>query len=379
MKNIMFISNGDKSKRQDANHIKMESFYAPCVNALSETECNIYAGINADIEGVKTQDGIHYYNQNVYRSIFALRDNWKAYKNINAIIKKYNIDVIHCNSPIGGFLGRVCGRKNKVKIIIYTVHGFHFFKGNNTIMNFIFRSIERHLARYTDHIITMNQEDFESAKRFKLKAGGKVHFIHGIGINTGEYQKCIVDKEKKRNELGLNIDDVVLITTGDLIKRKNHSMVLDAIAKCDNKKIKFLLCGNGPELNNLKKRAKSLSIEKQVLFLGFRDDVKELLKASDIFVFTSLQEGLPRSLMEAMASGLPCIVFDARGSRDLIMNGEGGYLCDSMNDFVNAINRIIFEEKPVGDYGKNNIQSVKEYDIKCVSKEMGKIYNEIGL
>ena len=379
MKNIMFISNGDKSKRQDANNIKMESFYAPCVNALKGKDYNIYAGINADIEDIKDHKGIHYYNQNVYRSIFALRDNWKAYRNINAIIKKYNIDVIHCNSPIGGFMGRVCGRKNKVKTIIYTVHGFHFFKGNSRIKNCIFRSVERHLARYTDIIITMNQEDYENAKRFKLKNGGKVRFIHGVGIDTEKCQKVKVDREKKRKEVGLNNDDVVLITTGDLVKRKNHSMALDVIAKCNNSRVKLILCGNGPELDSLKKQAKLLSIEKQVIFLGFRDDIKELLKISDIFVFTSLQEGLPRSLMEAMASGLPCIVLNARGSSDLIVNDEGGYLCNSTDEYVDRINELMIEEKARENYGKNNIRHAKKYDIKNVSKEMGNVYNEIGL
>lgn len=371
----MFISNGDKSKRQDADNIKMESFYAPCINALGKENYNIFAGINADIKDIKDCDGIHYYNQNIYRSIFAFKDNWKAYKNINTIIKKHKIDVIHCNTPIGGLLGRICGHKNKVKTIIYTVHGFHFFKGNNMVKNLIFKTIEKHLARYTDAIITMNQEDYENAKKFKLRSGGRVFFIHGIGIKTEEYQRPT--NAKKRKELGLSDDDIVIISAGDLVKNKNYELAINIIKACNNSRIKYLICGKGPEQKELEHTIAKLGLQKQVKLLGFRTDMKELYSVSDIFLFTTKREGLPRSLMEAMASGLPCVVSKIRGNTDLLSNDNAEYCCENIEEYTSSINRIINNPAKANKARKVNAKMIKNYDTIRVIKEMKKIYSAI--
>ena len=379
MKNIMLISNGDKSKRQDANNIKMESFYAPCIKALGKENYNIFAGINADIKDTKDCDGVHYFNQNVYRSIFSIKDNWKAYKNINAIIKKYNIDIIHCNSPIGGLLGRICGRKNKVKTVIYTAHGFHFYKGNSAIKNLIFKKIEKHLARYTNAIIVMNNEDYENAKKFKLKNGGKVYKINGIGVNSKEIDNIKVDIKKKKQELGVRDDEFVIVSSGDLIKRKNHSAAIDVVLKLEGINYKYLICGNGPEYDVLKNKIEKNNKKDAIRLLGFRSDVKEILKIADLFLFTSLQEGLPRSLMEAMSAGLPCVVSNVRGNNDLIRNKLGGFCCNSVNDYEKAIKYIHNNKNVKNKMSKYNKNIIKQYDIEVVTGQMKQIYTKEGI
>ncbi len=380
MKNIMLICNSDKSRIRNKEELKLDGMYVPCVNALGTDKYNIYAGMNCNIESdIYDKDCIHFYNQNVFRSLTAFRDNKKAFDNINSIIKNYNIDVIHCNTPIGGFLGRICGHKNKTNKVIYTAHGFHFFKGNSFIKNFIFKNVEKYLAHFTDAIITMNHEDYEEAQKFRLRNNGKVYFIHGIGINLQDYKNINVNVEKKRKELGLLDDDIVLISMGDLIKRKNYALSLEIIFACNNPHIKYLICGKGPELELLKKQAINLGIDNQVIFLGFRTDIKELLQISDIFLFTTLQEGLPRSLMEAMASGLPCVVSNIRGNKDLIDNNKGGYCCNNVNDYVFAINKLINDKETCKSFGKYNINRIIKYDINYVTKEMKRIYKDIGI
>ena len=197
-----------------------------------------------------------------------------------------------------------------------------------------------------------------------------------MGITLSEYENITVDRTKKRIELGLKDTDVVCISAGDLVARKNYGVAIEAIAKVKNPNLHYLICGVGSEKERLEAMAIELGIERQIHFLGFRHDIKELLKISDIFLFTSLQEGLPRSLMEAMAVGLPCIVSKIRGNVDLIEDGKGGFLCapnDSIS-FARAIKKCDTEtRKRMSEW---NVRAIKHYDISVVEREIREIYKE---
>ena len=212
----------------------------------------------------------------------------------------------------------------------------------------------------------------------RLKNNGKIYKVNGVGIDLGDYQNVRVDYMSKRKELGIKIDDFVCITMGDLVKRKNYKIAIEAIAKCNNPKIVYLICGTGPELSLLKRLARKLKVEDQIHFLGFRNDIKELLAISDCFLFTSLQEGLPRSTMEAMASGLPCIVSDIRGNKDLINDKKGGFLC-KINDtdyIADKIINLILDEDIRKRMKEYNLNFIKKYDISVVTNEIEYIYKE---
>lgn len=319
---------------------------------------------------------IHFHHIDIIRFPFSI-GNIKAYYQLDKIIKELQPEVIHCNTPIGGVLGRLCGHKNKVDKIIYTAHGFHFYKGAPLINNVVYKTIERILAHYTDVLITMNEEDFQSAKKLKLKANGNVYKVNGVGINTEEYCNVKVDRNEYRKSLGLKEDDFVCIAMGDLIKRKNFPTAIKAIGKCNNSQIHYLICGTGPELENLKKLSNQLNVEKQIHFLGFRNDIKELLSISDCFLFTSLQEGLPRSLMEAMASGLPCIVSDIRGNNDLIKNGINGFLVLNINDLKDKILTLYKNVELRNKISITNKKTITRYDTCNVEKQILKVYQHL--
>lgn len=303
--------------------------------------------------------------------------NIKAYRQVVELVKREKFDVIHCNTPIGGVVGRLAGKKCGVYKIIYEAHGFHFFNGAPKLNWVIYYPIEKWLACYTDCIVTMNVEDNAIAKKFKLRNESVVYNVHGVGIDLSEYEGIGQYRDHKREELGFSEEDIVLISMGDLIARKNYRVAIEAIAKCNNPKLHYIICGKGKELNNLKQVAVSLGVAKQVHFLGFRTDIKELLAASDMFVLTSLQEGLPRSTMEAMASGLPCIVSKIRGNVDLIENGKGGFLCNpyNANQFAEAIQSCSFARRRI--FCHNNLLTIKKFDVKMVIDEMKRIYEEV--
>lgn len=325
---------------------------------------------------LEKQNDITICNVPISRSPFSL-SNIKAFKQLCRIVKENNVEYIHCNTPVGGLLGRLVGKKCHVKKVIYQAHGFHFYKGAPLKNWLIYYYIEKILARFTDVIVTMNGEDYANAQKFRLRNKGKVYNVHGVGIDISEYDGIQQYREGKRREFGFKDDDVVLISMGDLILRKNYKVAIEAIAKCKNPNIHYLICGKGAELNNLKQLAKDLGVQKQVYFLGYRTDIKELLAAADIFLFTTLQEGMPRSMMEAMAAGLPCIASKIRGNVDLIENGKGGFLCAPTDSdaVAKAIRLCTYDVRQ--KFGRANLIAIQQYDIHVVEEEIRKIYEEV--
>ena len=305
--------------------------------------------------------------------------NRRAYAQLKVLVQKEKYDVIHCNTPIGGVLGRIVGKRCNIAPVIYQAHGFHFYKGAPLLNWLLYYPIERLLARWTDTLVTINREDEIAAKKLKLRGNGKTYYVSGVGIDVAQYVPDETVRLQKRQELGLKADDIMLISMGDLIPRKNYGAAIRAIAKANDPRLQYMICGRGPEQENLQALAKELGAEKQIHFLGFRTDVKELLTGADIFLFTTRQEGLPRSMMEAMASGLPCVASAIRGNVDLIENEVNGYTCatDDVDGYAAAIEKIVADPELRQTMGQNNLEKIKQYDISVVEKEIRDIYAEV--
>ncbi len=319
--------------------------------------------------------GIKVYNVPIPRKITAIKEMISSYKKIKKVCSENNYDILHCHSPIGGVLARFAFKdfRKKGGKLIYTAHGFHFFKGAPIKNWIIFYPIEKFCSRYTDCLITINKEDYKRAKNFKAK---EVKYVPGIGVDT----KKIKDIKKNRkilNEFNIK-DEVVLVSVGELSNRKNHKVILKALEKVKGN-FKYIICGQGAKKEELIKLSKELNLQEKVEFLGYRQDVKEILKASDIFCFPSKQEGLPVALMEAMASGLPVICSDIRGNKDLIENKKGGYLLKSydMDEYSIKIQELIENKVLREEMGNFNLEKIKDFDRKKVNTIMEEIYNEL--
>lgn len=319
--------------------------------------------------------GIKVYNVPIPRKITAIKEMISSYKKIKKVCSENNYDILHCHSPIGGVLVRFAFKdfRKKGGKLIYTAHGFHFFKGAPIKNWIIFYPIEKFCSRYTDCLITINKEDYKRAKNFKAK---EVKYVPGIGVDT----KKIKDIKKNRkilNEFNIK-DEVVLVSVGELSNRKNHKVILKALEKVKGN-FKYIICGQGAKKEELIKLSKELNLQEKVEFLGYRQDVKEILKASDIFCFPSKQEGLPVALMEAMASGLPVICSDIRGNKDLIENKKGGYLLKSydMDEYSIKIQELIENKVLREEMGNFNLEKIKNFDRKKVNTIMEEIYNEL--
>lgn len=383
MKGYVFISNGTKPSKDKATKREKavpSNVSRPCLETAIQMGYDVFWGTNCEHpEDLECDIPVHLFDSHTYRNPMAIVDNIVAVRNLSRVLRRNDIEVIHCNTPVGGMVGRICGKMYKTKRIIYTAHGFHFYKGAPLINRTIIKMSEQIMAHWTDAIITMNQEDYEAAKKFHLRKGGKVYKVHGVGITLSEYNNIQVDRTAKRTELGLTDTDIVCISAGDIVARKNYGVAIEAIAKVENPNLHYLICGVGPEKGILESKAMDLGISDQIHFLGFRTDVKEIMKVSDIFLFTSIQEGLPRSLMEAMAIGLPAVVSKIRGNVDLLEDGKGGFLCET-NDieaYTDAIASLANDAEKRNRMGEINLYTIKKYDVSVVEEEIKKIYQDM--
>ncbi|MCI6637698.1 MAG: glycosyltransferase, partial [Lachnospiraceae bacterium] len=300
------------------------------------------------------------------RSPYNLK-NVKAYRALNDFVKKNKFDIIFCHEPMGGVMGRLVGHQNGCKVI-YMAHGFHFHKGAPKKNWLIYYTAEKTLALKTDVIITINHEDYRLAKKnFKVK---KVYYVPGVGIDLKKFGSHNVDKKAKRKEVGVPVGTTWLLTVGELIPRKNHRVLIDAIK--DIPGVFLTIVGDGELTEETQKYIDENQLGQKVKLLGYRTDIDELNEASDVFVFPSLQEGLPVALMEAMACGKPIACSNIRGNSDLI-NEKGGVLFDphSVEDCKNAIEKVLCGDKE--SMGIHNAIAIKKYSLESVEPRLQQI------
>ena len=320
--------------------------------------------------------GVGYYQIDFERDIKKLLRNAKAYSQVLKLVKDNDYNFIHCHSPIGGVCARLAGRATGTKVI-YTAHGFHFYKGAPIKNWLLYYPVERLLAHYTDVLITINKEDYNRAKKsFKAKS---TVYIPGVGLDTAKFSEMIINKSNKRSEIGIPCDSFVVLSVGELNRNKNHETIIKAVAQLNNPNIYYAICGQGPLEEYLRGLAKKLGVEDKVRLLGFRNDVADIYKASDAFAFPSLREGLGMSALEAMASGLPLITSNIHGIVDYSIDGVTGYTCNPMDTdgFANAIMRLYKEIDKRRSMGSYNVRSVNKFDSSKVMYKMNQVYNEI--
>lgn len=312
------------------------------------------------------------------------KTNLSAYKKLKAVINANDYGMIHCHTPMGGVLTRLAAkkaRKNGTKVI-YTAHGFHFCKGAPAANWLFYYPIERMLARQTDCLITINREDEELARRHRFQAGIIEH-VHGVGVDTERFKP--IEKEQKdelRRAYGYEPDAFLMFYAAEFNKNKNQSFLIRSLALVKDQipNARLLLAGQGPLWETCRKLAVDLGVDDRVDFLGYRNDIESLLKQSDLAVASSLREGLPVNIMEAMACGLPVVASDNRGHRELVADGVNGYIVP-MNDerrMATEITRLARDDEmchKAGEEGRKKIDQL--YNIEKVTADLSKIYTQL--
>lgn len=329
--------------------------------------------------------GIQIHHIDIARSPYMVKYNWKAFWQLVEIVKKYHIQVIHCHTPVGGVLGRLVGRyfrREKLRVI-YTAHGFHFFKGAPLINNSIYYAVESFLARWTDRLVLINKEDYLNGLKFHLKKDGHVYQIPGVGLDMEKFQPISEQERKKmRESMGLGDDDFFMVSVGELNENKNQEIVLKALMRLRKKNkglehIRYGICGDGFFWERLQEDIRKWRLKGTVAMYGYCTHIKEILGCADAVVFPSRREGLGMAALEALAVGIPVIAADNRGTREYMKSGENGYVCqwDDVEGFCNAIETI--RHMPLAkkhEMKKKCRQSVERFQKKYADEIMEQVY-----
>lgn len=331
-----------------------------------------------DSADCRIPDCDHYFDIPFHRLPWK-KDNLTAYRMLKNIIDEGSFDLIHCHTPVGAMIARLAARdaRKKGTRVIYTAHGFHFFRGAPVQNWLIYYPAEWILSFLTDDLITINKEDFARAKKHLHPK--RLEYVPGVGIRTGKFVASSAQRQEKRRALGFGDEDFLILTVAEMTKNKNHITVLNALAAMRDtpefSRIHYLICGRGEQWASLEQAAKDLKIADHVHFLGYRTDAWSLYGACDLFAFMTYREGLPVSLMEAMAGGMAIVCTRVRGNTDLIEDGVSGVFVENdpqaLKDQILALYR---DPERRAALGAGAAEAVKPFDEKTVHEKMREIY-----
>ncbi len=325
-----------------------------------------------------SEQGVHVIHMSIPRRIFDSKGIFSSYKSIKKLCMERKYTLLHCHSPIGGVIARLGARRARKKYgtkVVYTAHGFHFYKGAQKKNWLLYYPAEWICSFYTDVLITINREDYRRAKRsFHAK---KTEYVPGVGVDVEHIRNIKVDKAIKRQELDIPNNAFLVLSVGELNANKNHEAILRAISSTDHPAIHYAICGVGDREEYLRDLAKKLNIEDQFHLLGYRKDVIEVCKSADIFAFPSRREGLGVAALEAMACGLPLVTANVHGIRDYSVDGESGFTAgpEDAETFAIHIESLLRDRSFIKKASRHNIKKVSEFDIHIVIKRLSEIYS----
>ena len=321
---------------------------------------------------------VRWFQLDFSRSLVAVGSHVGAYKTLKKLIDEGNYDLIHCHSPIGSIICRLAARKARKKqgtTVIYTAHGFHFYRGAPLKNWLIFYPIEKFCSRFTDILITINQEDTQMALR-KMKAK-RVVCVSGVGVDTSRFESGTVAREEMRRSLNIPDDAFLIVSVGELNSNKNHEVIIRAMASLGDKPIHYCIAGRGHLEGYLRELSDKLGVGERVHLLGFRTDIPDVYQAADACALPSIREGLPLAAVEGMASGLPIIVADNRGTRDFSVHLDNAFVCkyDDVEGFAKAIDTLMTDTALAESMKNKNKLCAQKYDVAKVNEIMRETYS----
>lgn len=355
-------------------------FHRPLAEVLHEMGYEVHVAAQNNLgekNGLKLDFADKVYDVPFSRSPKS-RDNIKAYFILKKIIKANSYAVIHCNTPMGGIVTRLAAidaRKRGTKVI-YTAHGFHFYKGASIINWIVFYPIEKVMARFCDTLITITKEDYRLAcKKFRTNV---IH-MHGVGVYAERYHSVDLKTSlAMRSAEGLRDNDYVILCTGELNQNKNQGTLISAakILKKDIPNLKILFAGNGPMEQVLKQQSINLKLGDTIQFLGYRTDLEKITPAVDLVVSCSYREGLPLNILEAMLCKKSVVVSNNRGHRELVKDSRNGYIvkANAVNDYADKIRKVYNETETAEKMGEYGWRIAQAYTAESVKKELEQIY-----
>lgn len=360
--------------------------YAPSVKAAKQigyeidVVMNFKAVPNTVIERIQNDMNIKLIHIDIDRNVYSF-GNKTAYKHLVSILENGEYDIVHCNTPIGGILGRLAAKKAKNRKVFYMNRGFHFYKGAPIKNWIIYYNIEKIFARwYTDAIATINPIDFKYVNKFKLRNNSKMKYsLPGPGVDLSKFKYDANKRENIRQKYGLKDDDIVIISVGELSIRKNFISIIEAMGVINSPRLFYLIVGDGNMEQTLRKRANDLHLENNVIFVGFNQNVSDFYSAADIFALPSLNEGFGRVGIEAMHIGLPLITSNVQGINLYSINNETGYKYDPLDvaGYAEGITKLMNSNELRDKFSEHNKVYSVNFAIEKTAEQISNIYQTL--
>lgn len=356
----------------------LAAFHIPFMKLLQSKGYEVHAAASSAegrMEEVQAA-GVTCWDIPFARSPYSPR-NLLAFSRLMSLLRIEHYDLIHVHTPVAAFLGRYLAKATRQGPVLYTAHGFHFYRGAPWRNWLIYYTAERVAAKWTDGLIVVNSEDYETAQHLGFKPGQNLFYVHGVGVDLEEFCTRNTVGTSVRAELGIEPDDVVITCVAEFNHNKNHRFLLDGWSRFAGRidQAHLLLVGTGDEIKPLKERVKQQRLPR-VHFLGYRRDVPRILSESDIVTLVSKREGLPRSIMEGMAAGKPIVASNVRGNRDLVEDRRTGFLIElgDVDGLATALERLILDPDMRARMGAAGRERIQAYGLNSVLTEMSRVY-----
>lgn len=299
------------------------------------------------------------------------------------LIYSNQFDIIHCHTAVAGVLTRLIfyfNGRGKGSKILYTAHGFHFFKNGPIHFWLLYYPVEKILSKYVDYLITINEEDFQLAKQRFFSQN--IFKIPGMGFSLERYYcPSIFERKQARCELSIPESAFVITYAAEFIPRKNHSFIIENTPTLKGiiPNLRILFLGRGELLQQMQRKVEKLGLNETCLFYGFTEELPKFLFSSDIAVSASMQEGLGMNVAEAMACGLPVVVSNNRGHRELVRHGRSGFLFELANptDMIGYIKEVYADRILYSKLSDNAIIDSKAFSLEKSMLMLSDIYSRV--
>ena len=305
----------------------------------------------------------------------SLTGSLKCLSQLKELLSREQYDLVHTHTETGGLLLRLAHAEKGKSKLVFTPHGMSFWKGSSLKSQLVYKPLERWICSGMDMNLGMNREELEYLESWDRN---NATYVHGIGLDLSRFESHNDPTKAVRKEFLLNTNEKMVVSVGELDNNKNHITVIRALAKLGRKDWKYVICGVGPNKDMLLQEAERLELKEHVVLAGYRSDIPEILNAADIFVFPSFHEGMPVSVLEAMACSLPVICSAIRGNVDVVKDGDNGYLFkpSDSDTLSREISLLMDNETLRQQMGTKNKKVVKKFSLGAVTEELKAIYSK---
>ena len=311
----------------------------------------------------------------------------EAYKKLKQIIRDFQPDIVHTHASKAGALGRKAAFACKVPIVVHTFHGHVFHSYFGKVKTTIFKTIERSLARKSDAIIAIsNIQKNELTEIHKICKKDKVEVVP-LGFDLQPFHdKRFTERDNTRTKFGIETDEIAIAIVGRLAPIKNHNYfldVMDAVFSQTSKRIKCFIVGDGSERNHIESRVEDINSKFKTCFIemtSWISDIGTFNAGMDVICLTSKNEGTPVSLIEAQAAGIPVVTTEVGGVRDIVQDGETGFVIpvDNRDLFIERLLELVENEKKREKMSQNGWNYVQEkFHYKTLAKNMDQLYRKL--